>query len=146
MVKKTANWIKNISKLAFHFASQAFPVMDSLIIAVKETVSVLVHRIFPGSNPAILSIRHDLDFDFTFFYNQSVEAATYQPLLTKFQNKASIFQIGIEIMANLIDMLIEIGRKLISGAVGWLRFIIALVHSIKQLRQLGLLVERIVVS
>lgn len=144
VVKKTTHWIKNLGKLALHFAQQAFPIINSMMEAVKDTVSILSHRTFPNSNPASLSIRHDLDFDFTFFYNQSADKATYQPLLKDFQNKSTIFGLGIEIMANLIDILIDIGQKLVLGlGLSWFGFIISLVHSVKSLRELGLMTEAV---
>jgi len=144
-IHKTEAWVKNLSKLALHYARQAFPVVDSIVEAVVDTVSMLTHKVFPGSRPNTLYIQHNLDFDFSLFINADAQPKDYFPLLEKFHLQSNVFGTGISIMGTLIDTIIQLSKKIILG-LGWLGFILGLVHSVKELKSLGLMAEKELVS
>ena len=137
-VKKVGAWIKNIARLAYHYAQKSFPRIAGIIDGVVETVKTLTHKTIPGTSLETALIRHDLGFNLTTIINADVNTSAVDITFRNFEVHVHIFQVGMQIMGLLIDVLTTVLKKAVFQA-SWLGLITALLKVEPKLKQLGLL-------
>jgi hypothetical protein len=138
LIRKATTWVSNLARMAYHYAFKSFPTLAGIVNAVKSTVTLLTHKVFPGSTAGTVLIQHDLDFDFHLFFNEKASSEQTIPVIQTFISKAAVFRIGLEIMGIMLSSLITVGKQVILGG-GWLGFIMALIKIVPDLKQVGVL-------
>lgn len=134
-IKKVASWAKNLSRLAYRYAMNAFPAVHQIIQSVSASVKALIHPVFPDSDPKVMMIKRDKDFDFSVFVNEDSTPEQQVALLQKFQYNAVLVRFGFEIMRLLIGTIIDLVKKIVTAG-GWFGLILALLKAFSRLKEL----------
>jgi hypothetical protein len=132
-LKKIGSWAKNIARLAYQYALNAFPVVRKLIKIAKETASFLTHKTLKDSNVACIVINRDNDYDYRLFINSDPDRGGMKALLTKFYSTAYYFSIGMQVLGIIGSALITVIKNIPFGG-GWFGLILALLKIYSSLK------------
>lgn len=134
--RRAVAWAKNLARMTYQYAAQAFLVVHQISESLQTTVSALLHRTFPGSDLVSIVVRHDADFDFSVYVNPEANWTEVGTLLTKLHGQSVQFQFGVDIFASLTDALITVVKN-VAAAGGWFGLILALVKTRSRVDAMG---------
>jgi hypothetical protein len=139
-VKRIGAWVKNMARLVYRYALNAFPIACRLIDITKETVSFLVHKTLKDSNVGTIVINRNRNYDYRLYVAPEHNRDKMRTSLTAFYRKAYFFSIGMRILGIIGSTLMRVIGSVPLGA-GWLGFILALLKIYTQLKKLSDLLE-----
>jgi hypothetical protein len=140
VVKKISTWIKNIARLAYRYALNAFPVIRHIVKITKETASFLTHKTLKDSDVNHIVINRDNNFDYRIYVNPTHDSQTVQDILTKFMGRAELFRVGMSVLGLLVGTLVTVITS-VAKAAGWFGLILALVKIYSKLKEIGAILE-----
>ncbi len=140
VVKKISTWVRNIARLAYRYALNAFPVVKHIVKVTKETVSFLTHKTLKDSDVNHIVINRDNDFDYRIYVNPTRDSQTVQDILTKFKGQARIFRVGMSVLGLLVGTLVTVITS-VAKAAGWFGLILALLKIYSKLKEIGAILE-----
>ena len=136
VVKKIGMWVKNIARLAYQYALNAFPIAFRLIGITKETVSFLIRKTLKGSDIDSIVINRDNDYDYRLYVNPQPNRDNMKDGLIEFYRKAYFFSIGMRVLGIIGSTLMTVIKSVPLGG-GWFGLILALLRVYTQLKKLS---------
>ena len=133
VAKKISAWAKNMARLAYQYALNAFPVVRKLIHIAKPTASFLTHKTLKASDAASVVINRDNDFDYRLYINPAHDRGALKAILTKFYSTAYYFSIGMRVLGFIVSTLIAVIKTVPLGG-GWFGLILALLKIYSSLK------------
>ena len=140
VAKKIGIWVKNIARLAYQYALNAFPIARRLIDITKATVSFLVRKTLKGSDVNHMVINRDHDYDYRLYVNPGGNRDKTKATLTAFYRQAYLFNIGMRVLGILVSTLVTVIRSVPLGG-GWFGLVLALLKIYTPLKKLSNLLE-----
>ena len=138
--RKIGTWTKNIARLVYRYALNAFPIVTQIAKVTKETISFLWHKTLQDSDIGHIVISRDNDFDYRVYVNPNRDREIVEEILERFQARAHIFSVGMRLLGVLIDALISVIAR--GGLVlGWFGLVLALVRIYSRIKELGDVLE-----
>jgi len=134
--KRISAWAKNIARLAYQYALNAFPVARRLIKITKETATFLIHKTLKDSDVDCIVINRDQDYDYRLYINSDHDRDGTKAILAKFYSKAYYFSIGMRVLGIIGSTLITVIRSVPLGG-GWFGLILALLKIYTSLKKLS---------
>jgi len=141
-VRRVTTWAKNVARLAYRYALNAFPRIRQILKITKETASFLLHKVLPESDPNHIVIRRDRDCDYLVYVNPGRSSERVERVLSRFGERARRFSFGVRILGLLVSTLIAVMKRVALGA-GWFGLILALVKIYSRLRELEVLLDQL---
>ncbi|MGD8522595.1 MAG: peptidoglycan-binding domain-containing protein [Desulfobacterales bacterium] len=135
VVKKIRTWVKNVARLAYQYALNAFPILKGIVQMTKASASFLLHKTLPDSDIGHIVINRDRDYDYRIYLNPERNYQKVKTNLADFLQKASSFSIGMRVLGLMVSALISV-TKSVALAGGWFGLILALLKIYAQLREL----------
>ena len=140
VAKKIGIWVKNIARLAYQYALNAFPIARRLIDITKATVSFLVRKTLKGSDVNHMVINRDHDYDYRLYVNPGGNRDKTRATLTVFYRQAYLFNIGMRMLGILASTLMTVIRSVPLGG-GWFGLVLALLKIYTPLKKVSNLLE-----
>jgi hypothetical protein len=134
-VHAVSTWVKNLARLTYQYAINAFPIAKRFIKLTSVTFSVLFRRTLPNSDVRHMVINRDIDFDYRVYLNPARDRAKTARLLKKFSTRTTLFNIGAHLLGFLMGTLITLIKNVSPGG-GWFGLILALVRIYPRLKNL----------
>ncbi len=140
-ITKMTAWAKNLGRLAFRYASDAFAPVRRAVGWVAEAVRYLGPRTFPNSSPTTIFIRRDADFDLSLYIHPDADPAAVGALMRTFRTQAARFRLGVR----YLRLLVEAGLDMLKRAAisGWLGLVLVLVRLYRRLPSLRAAAQRL---
>jgi len=141
IVKQGVTWLKNMTRLAYHFILKSFEAVQAAVSGVVSSLSFFAKKelIFPWRglklNPdhPVLRMHHDKYFDFTIVVRDSGNPEDANRVAEYLTNKSSMFALSCKFMVSLLDMIIDLVRR--SVFTGWAALLMALLRLYKSIKQ-----------
>jgi hypothetical protein len=140
VAKKIGVWVKNIARLAYQYALNAFPIARRLIDITKATVSFLVRKTLKDSDINHIVISRDHDYDYRLYVNPGNNRDKTKATLTEFYRQAYLFNIGMRVLGILASTLVTVIKSVPLGG-GWFGLVLALLKIYTPLKKLSNLLE-----
>ena len=134
-VHAVSTWVKNLARLTYQYAINAFPIVKRFIKLTSVTFSVLFRKTMPNSDVRHMVINRDLDFDYRVYLNPARDPVKTARLLEKFRTRTALFNVGARLLGFLMDTLIALIKNVSLGG-GWFGLILALVRIYPKLKNL----------
>ena len=134
-VHAVSTWVKNLARLTYQYAINAFPIVKRFIKLTSITFSVLFRKTMPNSDVRHMVINRDLDFDYRVYLNPARDPVRTARLLEKFRTRTTLFNVGARLLGFLMDTLITLIKNVSLGG-GWFGLILALVRIYPKLKNL----------
>ena len=118
-IAKAANLIKNIARLIARSSRDMFEIIAKAIDIFHRGVVFMKNAQYKGSDPRIVVIKHDNDFDHLMFVNESSGQSDRQEIIHSFIIESRAFQAACRLVGHLIAIFrfaIEVSRV---GILGW---------------------------
>ena len=140
VAKKIGIWVKNIARLAYQYALNAFPIARRLINITKATVSFLVRKTLKDSDVNHIVINRNHDYDYRLYVNPGGNRDKTKATLTAFYRQAYLFNIGMRVLGILASTLVTVIKGVPLGG-GWFGLLLALLRIYTPLKKLSNLLE-----
>ncbi|MCP4567407.1 MAG: peptidoglycan-binding protein [FCB group bacterium] len=86
-VEKAVNLARNLARLAYSCATDAFRIIKDIVKMLTHTVKFVVESTFSDSDANHLVFRHDTDFDYSVYVNPSGSPARIAEICNSFHKK-----------------------------------------------------------
>ena len=136
VVEKISAWVKNIARLAYRYALNAFPIACGLIKIAKDTASFLIDKTLKNSDVGCIVINRDNDYDYRLYIRPLHKPDKMKATLAEFYRKAYNFNIGMRVLGIIGSTLISVIKSVPLGA-GWFGLILALLKIYNALKNLS---------